>query len=236
MLKSWVWTACRVMGRTGDGKTSFINCAAGSNLTVGHGLESATIEIQTAQMRFGEDDIILIDTPGFDDTTRSQAEILKLIAEFLARMFDENKLLDGVLYLHDITVNRMNGAPIKSYKLFRQLCGNKAMTHVIIVTTMWDAVSLENGERRMQELRDDYFDDALRHGVGVMRHYNTKQSADTIIAEVLNRSANLAPDALKIQREMVIDQKVIAATSAGQELLDQLDQATVKATNSVSRL
>lgn len=145
--------------------------------------------------------------------------------------FDENKLLDGVLYLHDITVNRMNGAPIKSYKLFRQLCGNKAMTHVIIVTTMWDAVSLENGERRMQELRDDYFDDALRHGVGVMRHYNTKQSADTIIAEVLNRSANLAPDALKIQREMVIDQKVIAATSAGQELLDQLDQATVKARN-----
>ena len=48
-------------------------------------LESCTAEVQVAD-EFNVDGraVPLIDTPGFNDTTKSDAEILKLIAFFLA--------------------------------------------------------------------------------------------------------------------------------------------------------
>ena len=63
----------------------FINLASGSNLRVGMGLESCTADVQVAD-KFTLDgrSVTLIDTPGFDDTTTSDTEILKMIAAFLA--------------------------------------------------------------------------------------------------------------------------------------------------------
>ena len=92
-----------VMGATGSGKTSvsrarpvimtrnspgwpqFINLASGSSLRIGMGLGSSTTEVQLAE-EFTVDGkrVILIDTPGFDDVSKSDADILKTIAAFLA--------------------------------------------------------------------------------------------------------------------------------------------------------
>ena len=65
--------------------SQFINLASGSNLRVGLGLESATAEVKLAN-EFTLDGrvVTLIDTPGFDDTSKSDTEILKIIAAFLA--------------------------------------------------------------------------------------------------------------------------------------------------------
>ena len=91
------------MGATGSGKTSvstgclvvmtrnsfnclqFINLASGSNLRVGMDLASCTAEVQVAD-KFTLDgrSVTLIDTPGFDDTSRSDTDILRTIAAFLA--------------------------------------------------------------------------------------------------------------------------------------------------------
>ena len=69
--------------------------------------------------------VTLVDTPGFDDNSRSDTEILKLIADWLQRSFDKNMLLSGVLYLYDITENRMGGSSMKNIKMFRKLCGDR---------------------------------------------------------------------------------------------------------------
>jgi len=63
----------------------FINLASKSNLRVGGGLESCTSIVQIAQA-FGLDGrpVTLIDTPGFDDTSKSDSDILQMIAAFLA--------------------------------------------------------------------------------------------------------------------------------------------------------
>ena len=63
----------------------FINRASGSNLRVGTGLESCTDEVHVAD-KFTLDgrSVTLIDTPGFDDTSRSDTDILRTIATFLA--------------------------------------------------------------------------------------------------------------------------------------------------------
>jgi predicted GTPase len=56
-------------------------------MLVGHDLHSCTAEV-VASRPFNVDgeSIVLFDTPGFDDTTISDADTLKRIAEFLESM------------------------------------------------------------------------------------------------------------------------------------------------------
>ena len=91
------------MGVTGSGKSTvsnirlatttrnsrcylqFINRASGSNLKVGKALNSCTAEVALADVfTLDERRVILIDTPGFDDTSRSDTDILRMIAAYLA--------------------------------------------------------------------------------------------------------------------------------------------------------
>lgn len=52
------------------------------------GLESCTNEVQTSQpFLLDGNRVIIIDTPGFDDTTKSDTEVLKMIAAYLRTMF-----------------------------------------------------------------------------------------------------------------------------------------------------
>ena len=58
-----------------------------SSLLVGDGLESCTSEVQVSE-EFILDGrrVALIDTPGFDDTNRNDADVLKSIAVFLGEV------------------------------------------------------------------------------------------------------------------------------------------------------
>lgn len=71
------------MGVTGSGETTFTNLITNARLKVGHGLGSCTTEIQLAGLKLDGKDVVLIDTPGFDDTDRSQGDVLNQIATFL---------------------------------------------------------------------------------------------------------------------------------------------------------
>ena len=92
------------MGATGTGKSTvsaafipvqalvdllpfvqFINLVSGSNLPVGETLRSCTADVQTSPpFELAGRNVTLIDTPGFDDTLKTDTEILKLISTFLA--------------------------------------------------------------------------------------------------------------------------------------------------------
>ena len=61
---------------------------SGSDLAVGEGLKSCTSKVETANTfeLFGKL-ITLVDTPGFDDTTVSDTDILKMIAVYLSTTY-----------------------------------------------------------------------------------------------------------------------------------------------------
>jgi hypothetical protein len=76
------WTECKAYY---PWFAQFINLVSGSNLDVGNGLASCTNAVKPGNP-FNLDGrrVILVDTPGFDDTTRSDIDVLNTIALFLA--------------------------------------------------------------------------------------------------------------------------------------------------------
>jgi len=205
------------MGATGSGKTTFINLISGSKLGIGNGLRSCTIDVQVAGS-FDLDGrrVTLIDTPGFDDTTRSDTDILNEIASFLETSYKGGATLAGVLYFHRISDFRMSGISTRNFKMFRKLCGDNTLKNVNIVTNMWGEVDPEIGNEREKELMRDelFFKPALGKGAKMVRHENTLASAQAILRRVLNNN----PLPLCIQEELVNQRKNISQTSAGEEL------------------
>ena len=66
----------------------FINMATQQDShAIGHGMQSQTSEIQTSRVKHPTtgDPVIFVDTPGFDDTYKSDVEILTMIAVWLTK-------------------------------------------------------------------------------------------------------------------------------------------------------
>jgi len=129
----------------------------------------------------------LIDTPGFDDTTKSDTDILKLIAAYLYASFGEGTMLAGVLYFHRISDPRMGGISMRNIKMFRRLCGDDGLKKVVIVTNRWGEVARQVGKAREAELagEDMLFKLAMDRGARMASHDNTVSSAEKILRLIL---------------------------------------------------
>ncbi|KZT01511.1 P-loop containing nucleoside triphosphate hydrolase protein [Laetiporus sulphureus 93-53] len=207
-----------VMGPTGSGKTTFINLVSGSMLRVGSTLESCTKEIQLANLDLGCQPVTLIDTPGFDDTVRPQAEVLKEIAKFLEITY--NRKLTGVIYMHRISDNRMSGSAIENVSLFRKICGERPMKNAVIMTNMWSKVDENTGIDREIELRRKYFKSALERGATMIRNDDTVKCARAILGFLMLNQ----PEELHLQYQQVIEHKPVQETDAGLEFLRRLQE------------
>jgi hypothetical protein len=52
--------------------------------------------------------------------------------------FKDGILLAGILHMHRITDNRMAGSPLKNPELLKKLCGEDALSKLVLVKTMWE--------------------------------------------------------------------------------------------------
>ncbi|KAF7357262.1 p-loop containing nucleoside triphosphate hydrolase protein [Mycena sanguinolenta] len=200
-----------------------INLISGANLLVGHTIKSCTSAAQsTPPFQFDGRRVTLIDTPGLDDTTRSDTDILNRITLFLAKMYENGKKLTGVIYVHRISDVRMGGAATRNFRIFRLLCGEEALKNVVIATTMWDAVKHKKAVAREKELMnsEQFFKSALTKGARLLRHNNDVESAHAILRDLLGNT----PHALCIQREIVDERKNILQTAVGRELNRELTE------------
>lgn len=163
---------------------------------------AGTSEIEEVHCRIGVSDITLLDTPGFDDTSRSDAEILQLIASWMKQAYQDKTRLTGVICLHRISDTRMSGSSTKNLRMLRSLCGTSNLSHVSLVTTMWDKVQPEEGENREAELLSTgkFWGDMRDDGAMVRRYDNTKERALILVNELLQMS----PFILQIQKEMML--------------------------------
>lgn len=115
----------------------------------------------------------------------------------------------------------MGGSAIESFRLFKEICGDEAMTNVIVATTMWQHVDNVNAVEKEAELSDKYFNEAISRGARMLRHDNTESSAKAILRDLLRHDEE--PKVLLMQKEMTNERKQIPDTQAGKHLLDALD-------------
>ncbi|KAF9450883.1 hypothetical protein P691DRAFT_638001, partial [Macrolepiota fuliginosa MF-IS2] len=206
-----------VMGPTGAGKSTFIKVATGiESIQIGDTLASHTQELHA--VRFHSEpracDIIFLDTPGFDDTYKTDTQILEQIADWLRKTYEAGVKLSGILYLHRITDNRITNTALRNLDMFQHLCGSSALSNVILVTTNWDQLeTVDDGIRNEEELRSNYWQPLLEGGSKMLRFECTRSSAWNIV-----NSLPMDQKSLAIQREMVDENKPLSQTSAAQSM------------------
>ena len=145
--------------------------------------------------------IFLVNTPGFDDTYRSDTEILREIADWLAQAYQFRVRLTGIIYLHRITDVRIGGSGMKNLRMFRKLCGEQGLGSVVLATTIWSLCLAADASRREDQLVYQNASGCSSSAAArVFRQGDGAVSGQKIIDHLINRAQ---PVTLDIQRKMV---------------------------------
>jgi len=218
-----------LMGPTGSGKSNVIDTLAGQpGRRSGSSLESYTTEVRAVRLYNHPvhcDRLVLVDTPGFDDTNKSDLEILQMVSDWLKKVYEKDIKLAGIIYLHRITDNRMAGTPHRNLRMFGELCGDNAVKKVVLVTTMWDKVQPDTGARRETELFEKYWKTMINYGASTDRFSNSAESAWKIVNLILEQHAF---EVLLLQEELVDLKRALNETQAGKTLYSDLQRLLVE--------
>jgi hypothetical protein len=171
--------------------------------------------------------VLLIDTPGFDDDSRTDVEILEDIAKWLARQgyLKGSDQLDGLIILHPVTLHRLGGQERKRTRLLQNLLGENAFKRIIVATTMWEKIRDEDEEavkRAVKERERDIWYDLVSKGAKLRKHQNKPDSARRIIQEIIQLSETYGKLEPLIQEELQKDPRLIRST-AGKSMKKDLE-------------
>ena len=161
--------------------------------------------------------IYLVDTPGFDDDSRTDSEILQEVALWLNKAHSENLKLAGIIFLQRISDVRIGHSGVQNITMFRKLCGEDPLASVVLATTMWDITDVGIAITREKELeqKPQLWKRMIDRGSCVFRHDEGKASALKIIDYLVQMKR---PVTLDIQREMVDQNLDLIDTGAGSEV------------------
>lgn len=207
-----------VMGVTGSGKSTFIQYFSNETLVIGHDLESCTgmVGIWPCSLPDGTK-LFLIDTPGFDDTHKTDTDILREVAAWLSEAYTKKIELAGIVYLHRILDVRLGGSAMRNLRMFKKLCGDSSLGSVVLATTMWSNINEQVGREREMQLQErrEFWKYMTDQGSKVFRQDRGRESALEIVNYLI---AKKRPVTLDIQRDMVDKNLTLDQTAAGQEV------------------
>lgn len=170
----------------------------------------------------------LVDTPGFDDSDKSDFHVLTEIASFLKASYQDGLKLNGIIYLHRIIDNRMQGSAMRSITMFRKIIGGSVYPNIILASTMWELEKPGVGEARESNLigESEFWSTMRQKGCQIRRHMNTKASALELVSFfVKDRTDKVVLD---LQVDLVTKKKDLADTAAGKEARGQLAEEVMR--------
>ena len=178
--------------------------------------------------------IILIDTPGFDDTFLSDGDVLREVATCLQMTYECNMKLSGIIYMHRISDTRMTHGGMRNLNMFRKLCGPDPMENIILTTSFWGKVTKEEGLAKETELRTnpDFWAEMIEEGAKTARFENTRESGLSLIESLIPQGKI----ALQIQREMCDEGVPLAETKAGEHVNEEIAEMSRKHAEEMQKL
>ncbi|KAI9331714.1 P-loop containing nucleoside triphosphate hydrolase protein [Obelidium mucronatum] len=213
------------MGLTGAGKSTMIRELTGNKaVEVSGGINSCTQRIYAYDAVVNGIKYLLLDTPGFDDSGRSNTDVLREISLFLDKTYKKGTLLNGIIYVHRISDIRMGGSTVTAFRCFEQLCGSNFYPNVTFMTNRWDMVtgSMDAACYREDRLKESAFAIMLKRG-SKYRRFNNKLD----VVSVLIDFANLNAQKMRIQTELTDERKRFEETGAA-VLSFELDRKEVE--------
>ncbi|ERF76640.1 hypothetical protein EPUS_04460 [Endocarpon pusillum Z07020] len=119
---------------------------------------------------------------------------------------------------------RLGGKALQNLKMFKSLCGDEALSKVVLATTFWGNVNSSTGMVREKEFeKSEYWGKMIQKGSKVLRQDDGRASARLIIEYLVKkRTPASAGVALDIQIQMVDEGKSLDQTGAGQEMNAQI--------------
>ena len=119
--------------------------------------------------------------------------------------------------MHRISDSRTGGMAKKNLRMFKELCGEKTLANVVIVTTNWSRVGKEEGDNREDDLRKGFFRPLLEEGARMFRHDNSVKGALTILSSLLHEKGVTTKIAEELHKG-----KELVDTSAGAVLFAEI--------------
>lgn len=232
------------MGKTGAGKSTMIKLLGGKDRegnapNVDGGLESCKITNTSHLIVYQNADgcdlgtmkpiiyeamingqkVLLLDTPGFDDSERDNLEILREIVSnlYVFAIKGTEVRVRGIIFLHDIGEVRLGGSQKKTWQILEAMCGKEGMRNVLVGTTQWSpegSGKFRNEEKRETELREKHWTSVYKSTRVI---YDNRDNAVQIINDLLAKP----PVLLLVQGEMLKPPHTVEATTAGQKAMPE---------------
>lgn len=157
--------------------------------------------------------ILLLDTPGFDDSAVENLEVLNDIAANLYTFALQRAEIEtrGVIFLHDISETRFGGSQRKTLEILKALCGPNGMKNCIIGTTMWNPSGTP--KFRNEEAREREF--TRGHWRGILKTTRLYEDDSAAVVGVLNDLLVRPPVLLLVQEEMLVPPHSLEKTTVG---------------------
>lgn len=164
-------------------------------------------------MQVGSTGFAIVDCPGFNDTYRSNADILEEISKVFCTqsVLSKNLKLKGILYLHGLDSIRMGGSDGEALSTLQKIIGDAAFPNVVLVTTKWGKIPTNTAVQRETELRDIFWKGMIEKGSCMARFHGDGPSAQGIVSLLIQKPRV----STTLQHELLDENKTLLETSAG---------------------
>ncbi|CAE6435897.1 unnamed protein product [Rhizoctonia solani] len=122
-----------ILGPQGSGKSSLVNAAFSENIReTSNGFELATQDFHFISLATGKHKFMLVDSPGLDNTSYSDGEVMTKLVRFLCCGKNLAKV-SGVIYIHPQGANLGSGVLKRNLYLLRSLLGDTFLNRLTVL-------------------------------------------------------------------------------------------------------
>ncbi|RPA93964.1 hypothetical protein L873DRAFT_1486335 [Choiromyces venosus 120613-1] len=205
------------MGVSGAGKSSFIKVLGGKdpkgNPPETSDTESVTHEVAVYKTTLDGQEMLLVDTPGFEDNKTSNLKTLQKICEHVVQLGNNPACeIYGVVYIHSISIPRW-------------LAGDNRTWGILVATTRWPKNHGEKEYEKFEKLEKKNWENYWKGILGAARLAEDDVQSSTVVIQML---LGVRPHIFQVQWELS-NGRTPSDTSAGRIAMSEAEQELIKA-------